>query len=329
MSGATKFTKTGPVHSLLGAGLAVALFAAPVQAAGGGAEIQRQNWSFGGIFGQFDRAQLQRGFQVYKEVCASCHGLKRIAFRNLLESGGPQFSEAGVRSLAASYEIEDGPNDEGSMFMRPGRLSDRFPDPFKNEQEARAANNGAYPPDLSLITKARNVAYHGSVWMHPLSMLRDIATGYQEGGSDYLYALLTDYKEKAPAYRRDGGRLVAIAEGDIRDEGGVERCVAVEQGQDGQPDTCAPMADLMNYNAAFPGHQIAMAPPLSDDLVEYQDGTAGTVANYARDVTAFLSWAADPTLETRKAMGWQVLFYLLVMSILLFFAKRAIWRDVH
>ena len=306
------------------------LAAGPVSASGEGAEIHRNHWSFGGVFGQFERPQLQRGFQVYKEVCATCHSISRISFRNLAENGGPQFPEDGVKALAAATKVEDGPDDNGRMYQRAGRLSDRLPGPYKNEQEARSVHNGAYPPDLSLMAKARGVEYTGPIWYHPLAMLKDIATGYQEGGADYIYALMISYREKAPAYRKDAaGKMVAMADKDVRDEKAVMRCVAMEKGEAGKPDSCTPMADLMHYNEAYPGHQIAMIAPLSDGRVKYSDGTPATIANYAADVSAFLSWTADPTLEERKRMGWQVLLYLLITSVLLFIAKKRIWANAH
>lgn len=130
-----------------------------------------QKWNFDGYFGTFDRQSIQRGFQVYKEVCAACHGLKRVAYRNLQEIG---FSEAEIKAIAAGYTVVDGPNDDGEMFERPGIPSDKFVSPFKNEKAARAANNGAYPPDLSLIIKAR------------------------ENGANYVYSILTGYNEPVP-----------------------------------------------------------------------------------------------------------------------------------
>jgi ubiquinol-cytochrome c reductase cytochrome c1 subunit len=132
---------------------------------------RQQHWSFDGVFGRVDKQSAQRGFQVYKEVCAACHGLSRIAFRNLTDIG---FSEAEVKALASTYQVKDGPNDEGNMFERPGKASDYFPSPFANEQAARASHNGAYPPDLSLIVKAR------------------------PDGANYIYSLLTGYAS-APA----------------------------------------------------------------------------------------------------------------------------------
>jgi cytochrome c1 len=134
-------------------------------------EIAAQNWSFNGPFGTFDRAQLQRGYKVYREVCATCHSMRLLSYRNLGEPSGPGFSAAAVEVLAGQAEVTDGPNDKGEMFKRPARPSDRFRSPFPNEPAARAANNGALPPDLSVMAKAR------------------------PGGPDYIHALLTGYRE--------------------------------------------------------------------------------------------------------------------------------------
>jgi ubiquinol-cytochrome c reductase cytochrome c1 subunit len=271
------------------AALVLWLGAGVAHAAGEAPHIERQKWSFAGMFGRFDRAELQRGFQVYREVCATCHGIKRIYFRNLADKGGPEFSEEGVKGLAETYRIEDGPNDQGKMFQRAGKPSDAFPSPYKNEQEARFVQNGAYPPDLSVIVKARSAESERPFYVVPFAMLRDIGNGYQESGADYLYALLTGYTN-APA--------------DMK----------IEQG--------------MHYNRAFPGHQIAMTPPLQDGRVKYEDGTPGTVAQYARDVTAFLAWAADPKLEERKRIGFLVILYLVVTAVLIYLAKRRLWSRV-
>jgi len=130
-------------------------FNAPAMAAGDAEHPPAVNWSFNGPFGTFDRAELQRGYQVYKEVCSACHSMKFIAFRNLADPGGPGFTAAEVKALAATFEVTDGPNDDGEMFKRPGLPQDKFPSPFPNEKAARAANGGAYPLDLSLIAKAR------------------------------------------------------------------------------------------------------------------------------------------------------------------------------
>jgi len=265
----------------------------PVRAAGENAaqHVKRLDWSFAGIVGQYDRAQLQRGFQVFQEVCTACHGLKYVRFRNLSEPGGPQFPVEAVKALAGSwpYQITDGPNDEGKMIERLPGLADPIVGPYKNDKEARAAQGGALPPDLSLIVKARTVETHAPWYTHLALMLGDILTGYQEVGADYLYALLTGYEE-APAG-------AGVSEG-------------------------------MYYNAAFPGHQLAMAPPLSEDFfIEYQAdaGATGSMEQNAKDVTAFLAWAADPSLDARKRLGWQVLLYLVITTLLIYAVKKRVW----
>lgn len=313
------------VRALTVAGVVAAALAAPAMAAESGTHIERHKWTFGGFFGQFDNAQLQRGFQVYKEVCANCHGLNRIAFRNLSEPGGPQFPAAAVAALAATYKVKDGPNDEGKMFERPAKPADRIPPPYANEQEARSIHNGAYPPDLSLMAKARNVETVAPWYIHPALMLKDIAMGYQEGGADYLRALLVSYGEP-PAYVNQNGHYVPLKEGDNNPK--AERCVSITPGTDGKPDVCNKLLDGMQYNAAFPGGQIAMPPPLNDGQVTYTDGTPAKVENYAADVSAFLAWTADPTLEARKKLGWQVMLYLVIMSILLYIGKKRIWSKI-
>jgi len=285
--------KTGLAALLIGLALAAGsgpAFAA--EAEGGHPTIPRQKWSFGGLFGKYDDAQLQRGFRVYMDVCSRCHGLSRIHFRNLAEAGGPGFPEAAVKSLAATFQYDAAPNDQGKVLKRPGLLTDRLPSPYKNEQEARYAQNGALPPDLSLIAKARSADADTPFYRVPDKMLTDIATGYQEGGPDYVHAYITGYAE---------------------------------------PPADMKMGDFMNYNKIFPGHQTAMPNPFlgGDGLVKYDDGTPATVENYARDVTAFLAWASDPTLEERKRMGLLVMFYLLITAVLFGLAKRRIWRSVH
>ena len=141
----------------------------------------------------YDRGSLQRGLKVYKEVCSNCHSLSYIAFRNLADPGGPGYSEAQAAGLASEYKIKDGPNDQGEMFERPGRPADYFPSPFPNEQAARAANGGAAPPDLSLITKARSYE-RGFPWF-----IFDFFTQYQEQGPDYVAAILQGFEDKPPA----------------------------------------------------------------------------------------------------------------------------------
>jgi cytochrome c1 len=152
----------------------------------------KNRWSFAGPFGKFDRGQLQRGLKVYRDVCSLCHGLKMIAFRNLADPGGPGFTTAQAQAIAAEYKVQDGPNDQGEMFERPGRLADYFPPPFPNDQAARARYN-AVPPDLSVIAKARGYERGFPYW------LLDMLTQYQEHGVDYITALLQGYEDKPPA----------------------------------------------------------------------------------------------------------------------------------
>ena len=144
-------------------------------------ELIKIDWTFKGLLGKFDRASLQRGYQVYTEVCAACHSMKYISYRNLMEKGGPEFSEAQVKAIAASFEVTDGPNADGEMFSRPARLSDKFPMPYPNEKAAQAANGGAYPPDMSVLAKAR------------------------KGGVDYLYSVLLGYEDPPAGVTLDEG----------------------------------------------------------------------------------------------------------------------------
>ncbi|KUO68794.1 MAG: cytochrome C [Alphaproteobacteria bacterium BRH_c36] len=291
----TAYRTVVPLRSALAALATLVCTGAPAIAAGGEvAHIDRHEWSFAGFGGQYDRNQLRRGFQVYKEVCASCHALERVKFRNLVQKGGPEFDDEAVKALAAEWpnQISDGPNDEGAMFERVPKLSDKIKGPYKNEQEARSIQNGAYPPDLSLITRARSVHNEASWYIHVPMMMRDILTGYAEGGADYMYALLTGYKEAPEGFH--------LAEG-------------------------------MNYNAYFPGNQIAMIQPIPEGgAVEYQEnaGAKSSLEQNAKDVTAFLAWAADPSLNERKQLGWTVMLYLIITTLLLYFAKKRIWSRV-
>jgi ubiquinol-cytochrome c reductase cytochrome c1 subunit len=223
----------------------------------------KQEWSFNGLFGTFDQAAAQRGFQVYQEVCASCHGMNLLSYRHL---SGIGFNEAEIKAIAATVEVQDGPDSEGEMFDRPGIPADRFISPYPNPQAAASSNGGKAPPDLSLMTKARL------------------------GGSNYVYGLLTGYAD-AP--------------------------IEFELPEDG------------NYNKYYPGHVIAMAAPLDDESVEYTDGTKPTLAQHAKDVTTFLAWAAEPEMEERKRMGIKVLLFLLVLTGMLYAAKRKVWEDLH
>ena len=144
-------------------------------------EYLKTDWSFKGLFGKFDRGALQRGYQVYTEVCSSCHSMKYVSYRNLAEKGGPEFTEAQAKVIAASFEVKDGPNADGEMFMRPGKLSDKFVMPYENVKAAQAANGGAYPPDMSVLVKARG------------------------GGVDYIYSLLQGYEDPPAGFTLDDG----------------------------------------------------------------------------------------------------------------------------
>jgi cytochrome c1 len=150
----------------------------------------RLKWSFAGPFGLYDETQLQRGFKVYHDVCQTCHGLALLSFRNLGQEGGPEFSEAEVAAIAAEYKVPDGPNDKGEMSERPARPADRFPPPFPNEQAARFVNNGALPPDMSVLAKARQYE-RGFPWF-----LVDMVVPYQELGVDYMVSVLKGYAAK-------------------------------------------------------------------------------------------------------------------------------------
>ena len=240
-------------------------------------------WSFSGPLGTFDTAQLQRGYQVYRQVCSNCHSAKFMSFRNLADPGGPQFSPSQVKALAATFKVQDGPDDSGNMFERPGRPSDPFPSPFANEQAARAANGGALPPDMSTLAKARSFE-QGGLWF-----LLDPFTEYQDEGPDYIHALLNGYK--------DAPKDVKVPDGKY-------------------------------YNEYFPGHAISMPPPLSDGLVDYTDGSPKTVAQYSKDIAAYLEWMSEPKLDQRKQVGFKAVIFLAVFAGLLYAVKRRIWAGV-
>jgi len=243
---------------------------------------KEESWSFAGPFGTYDKGQLQRGLKVYKEVCAACHSMNMVPFRTMEGLG---YSEAQVKALAAEYTVQDGPNDAGDMFERPGLPSDHFPSPFANPQAAAASNNGAAPPDFSLIAKAR-----GATRGFP-TFVFDIFTQYAEGGPDYIHSLLTGYDEQPPA--------------------GME------------------IAEGTHYNPYFMnGKSLAMAKPLSDGQVTYDDGAPQTVDQYARDVSAFLMYVAEPHLEERKKTGFRVIIFMVLFGGLVYMTKRRVWANV-
>jgi len=226
--------------------------------------------------------------------------MRLVSFRNLTEAGGPEFTEEQVKALAAEYTVTDGPNDDGEMFERPGKPSDKFPSPFPNKEAAMAANGGAFPPDFSLLAKARATT-RGFPWF-----VIDAVTQYQEGGPDYIHALLTGYEE-APACGADadGYYNAYFAPG-------------------GVPEACKDD----HGHTTIEGTYIAMAPPLSDGLVEYSDGSPQTVDQYARDVVSFMMWAAEPKLEARKRLGFSAMIFMIVFAGMLYFTKKRLWENV-
>jgi ubiquinol-cytochrome c reductase cytochrome c1 subunit len=268
--------------TVLSAVFITAVAASPAPAAEAQRPAKDISYTFEGPFGTFSRSQLQRGYKVYKEVCSSCHSMRLLTFRNLADPGGPEFTEEQVKALAATFQVQDGPDESGEMFNRPALPSDRFPSPFANEQAARAANGGALPPDLSLITKAREG------WTGTFTQL---ANGI--GGPEYVYSVLTGY-EPEPS------------------------------------ELAAEKPPGKYYDPYFAnGHWISMPPPLSDGQVTYDDGASNTVENMARDVSAFLAWTAEPKLEQRKALGFQVMIFLIVFSALVYLAKQKIWSGIE
>ena len=228
-------------------------------------KLLKIDWSFKGVTGKFDRASLQRGYQVYTEVCASCHSMNLVSYRNLGEPGGPEFSVEQVKAIAANFEVEDGPNSDGEMFTRPGRPSDKFVSPYPNVQAATAANGGAYPPDMSVLVKAR------------------------KGGSDYIYSVLMGYEDPPAGFELEDG---------------------------------------VYYNKYMDGQKIKMSNPLSEGIVTYADGTQTTQAQMAKDVTTFLTWTAEPHLETRHKMGVKVIIFLTIFSLLVYLSMRRIWSRI-
>jgi len=280
-----------PKSIIAAALMALTLGAAAPAAAAEGAAVERQNWTFAGVFGTFDEHQLQRGFQVFKEVCASCHSANLLAFRNLAERGGPGFSEDQVKALAATYEITDPAVDGGK---RPGVAADRWPAPFASDAEAREANGGALPPDLSVIAKARTISTPFPWW------ILNYFPGYSEGGPDYIYALLTGYHDEVPA-------------GTVNSDG-----------------TPFELPEGKYFNSVFPGHAIGMSPPLADGSVTYDDPAfPATLSQHAQDVSAFLMWVAEPGLVARKEAGFRVILFLIAFAALMWLVKRKIWAPVH
>lgn len=327
-------------------GLASVALAASAFAAGGAkhAHAPEEGWPFEGATGQFEMDSVQRGYQVYKEVCSSCHGMKLMSYRNLGEPGGPfydpEYPNANdnpyVKALAAENEILDTePNDVGDFDFRPARPSDTFRSPYANDAAARAANQGALPPDLSVITKARH------------------------DGASYIYSLLTGYPDDAAIERvlieeaSDGGTpddasddTPAVYETRID----VSKLHLDDHGDDGHGDShdagyiIQPLGQY--YNPYMPGDTtpnyvgdprhapaggfLAMAPQLLEGRVTYSGDHApeATAEQMAYDVSQFLAWAGEPKQENRKSLGLAVMLYLFILAILLWFSYKRIWRNV-
>ena len=221
------------------------------------------NWSFNGLFGAFDLASAQRGFWVYKNVCSNCHSMKELHYRDL---SGIGLTEGQIRAVAASITVPKGVDSSGQPITGPATPADQFRSPFPNEEAARAALNGALPPDLSLIVNAR------------------------EGHANYVYGILTGFVQPPKGFQVPTGRF---------------------------------------YNEYFPGHLIAMPPPLQDGIVDYADGTKATVPQMAHDVVTFLEWTANPELVQRKQIGVRVVLFMLLLTGLTYALKRKTWADVH
>merc|ERR1711994_172694 len=220
------------------------------------------HWTHSGLIDSLDHASIRRGYQVYKQVCAACHSMRFLAFRNLV---GVSHTEAEAKEHAEECQVLDGPNEAGDMFMRPGKLSDYFPLPFANDAAAAAANNGAIPPDLSFITLGRH------------------------GGENYIYHLLNGYCDP-PA--------------------GIE----LREGQ--------------NFNPYYPGGAIGMAPPLYNEIVEYDDGTPATQSQVAKDVCTYLVWATSPEHDMRKKMAVKALMMFGFLMGTSYYLKRHKWSMI-
>ena len=290
MSRIISITSGLALASLLGFA-AIAIGPARAAEPEGDMQPERQGWSFSGPLGGYDQGQLQRGFKIYREVCANCHSLNLISFRNFGDRGGPAFSEGQVKALAAEYKIKD-LNDAGEAIERPGRPSDAFPWAYANPQAA-AATLGVAPPDMSLLAKARSYE-RGFPWF-VLDMLP--FSSYQEKGPDYIYSLLVKgYVEPPKGMDMPAGsNYNAIYPG---------HRIAMA-------NPLNLMFDEKTNKPSDPGY--------------YTDGTPFTREQAARDVTSFLMWAADPKLEERKQIGLTVTVFLAIFAGLLYLVKKKIW----
>ena len=314
---------------ILAVSLAGLAFAGLAHGAGGAKHphAPEGGWPFEGATGEYDKASVQRGYQVYKQVCSSCHSMKLLSYRNLGEKGGPFYDpefpnpndNPFVKALAAENEIVSPvPNDAGEFDLRPATPADRFRSPFPNDAAARAANGGALPPDLSVITKAR------------------------VGGASYIYSLLTGYPDfeiYEDRITEENGETVYATVidmakfeklGDYMPHHGPAYLIQ-PTGQYYNPYMAGDTKPnyLGDPRHAPPGGFLAMGPQLTDGRVEYTDGTQATVDQMAHDVSHFLAWAGDPKLQARKEVGLATMVYLGILTILLWFSYKRIWRKVE
>ncbi len=271
------------------AALGMLSVAAPAVAAGGAKHPRHAGFSFEGPFGTFDQGQLQRGYKVYREVCAACHSMELVYFRTLGEKGGPFYDSHAanptenrfVRALAAEIQVPDIDTETGEPIMRPATPADAFPSPYPNRTAGAAGNGGAYPPDLSVMAKARH------------------------GGADYIYSLLSGYVEPPAGLTVGAGQYYnPYMAGDMAPF------------WTGDPEHVPE------------GGFIAMPPQLNPGQVTYDDGTEATVDQMAKDVAAFIAWASDPKATERKQTGVGVLAFLFIFGGLTYASYRRIWRGV-
>ena len=274
---------------LIAAAAGLTLAAQPALASeGGGHGLRDGGFSFDGPFGSFDQGQLQRGYKVYREVCASCHSMDLMYFRTLAEPGGPFFDahqaspaeNRFVKALAKEAQIADIDTETGEPVMRDGTAADRFPSPYPNATAAAAANGGAAPPDLSVMAKARH------------------------GGANYIYSLLTGYAAVPQGLQmRPGQNYNVYMSGDL-----------------------APF--MVVGADVPPGGFIAMPSPLTAGQVTYDDDTVASVDQMAKDVAAYIAWASDPRQVERKQNGVGVLIFLFIFAGVTYLSYRRIWRGV-
>jgi ubiquinol-cytochrome c reductase cytochrome c1 subunit len=319
------------------------------EAAGAGPVPPQVDFQHDGFFGTFDRAQLQRGLQVYQTVCAACHGISRVRFRELEALG---YTEEQIKAFAATFEVQDGPDENGDMFMRPAEPSDAWPSPYRNEQEAAMINGGKAPPDLSLIVKSRNTGV-GSIGGNFLAMIQ--GKEFTSGASYVKHMVGTGYVEDPTVEDKMSCGAVSAPGVPLNAENALWNEVLAEVTGEEVPagisyeDWLARLEPVRGevrhevhvrlteqwepspgsyFNKWYPGCAIAMPNVIFDDAVEYADGTPATVENMTEDVAAFLTWTSEPTLEARKETGVAVLLFLAIFTGVMIAVKRNTWRDV-